>query len=254
MNKRFLVIVLLLAAGTCVAQNKTRFSEIKTIELQSPTDFTGPTPVSVRERYLKACLNLLTLDHGCGLAPSINFGDRIGVNINLFHVSGGRESRTRMAPIGKHEWTDEFTVPLVEPWEPLGPGEQRTLSINASGADGAPGAKGIDGPPGAAGMNGDGTYTPAGRPPAVAPAVETSGKDYASAPAAEQVSSSIKGKDGTVRRDGYAPILEAKKGFIYAVRVVEGDKDYYVLVRVEDVVDGELVKLSYMKLQLPPAL
>lgn len=251
MKISFLAIVLFVAIGTCFAQNKA--VDVNSIELQNAFDTSGAKPTFRQALHHRACLNLITLKHGCGATSAIHFGTQIGVNVNIFQVNSGRDQRTRMVRIGKHEWTDKFTVPIIEPWQALRPGERRTLSVNASGGDGAPGERGLAGSPGG---NADGSYSPA--PPAPPIATSTQGSDrsirksYASADITEQVSSTIKGKDGKVRKDSYTPYLDAKRGHIYAVHVLEGEKDYYVLVRVDEIVDGKSIKLSYMKVDVPP--
>jgi hypothetical protein len=258
MKRIFLAMVLFAAVGVCFAQSEKELSDVKTILLQNSIDTSGPKPVFRRELYHKSCLNLFTLDHGCRATPGIHFGTQIGVNVNIFQVNGGRDFRTRMVLIGNHNWGDKFIVPLVTPWEALGPGDVRTISVNASGADGARGARGSDGGRSVAGMNGDGTYSPtvsaSTAPPSEQLAPGPRSKDYASAPISEQVSSTIKGTDGQVRKDSYTPYVDAKQGYMYAVHVVEGEKDYYVLIRVEEIVDGKQIKLSYLKLDLPPVL
>ena len=248
-----LTVVLLVAVASVPAQQESKVSDLLKIELLSPWDLSGPKPVYVNARAHMACLNLITLKSGCGPFPLVHFGNRMGVNINLFQVSGASEDRTRMLPIGKYDWTDNFTVPVVEPWEPLFPGERRTIVVNTSGGDGAPGAAGSRGQPG---RSGDGTSQPESTVKATSEptSARAPGKDYGSANVTEQVSSSIAGSDGKVRKAPYTPIVEAKKGYIYAVHVMQGVHDFYVLIRVDEIVDGEQVKLSYRKIDLPPVL
>ncbi|MEO8648137.1 MAG: hypothetical protein ABI539_03125 [Acidobacteriota bacterium] len=257
MKMVLIAFVILAAMGTCLAQDNAKLPAIQTVELQNSTHI----PVSDRMRYQKACLNLRTLERGCGAFPAIHFGDQIGVNVNLFQVNGGIDDRTRMVRIGKFNWTDKFTVPSVTPWEPLESGEQRIINVNASGAngtDGAPGVSGADGADGVAGMNGDGTYTPTvqitARAAVPSTARGTRGINYATADVTVQVNSSIKGRDGKVRQDPYTPYVEAKLGYMYAVHVVDGEKDYYMLIRVDEIIDGRSVKLSFIKIDLPTAL
>jgi hypothetical protein len=158
-----------------------------------------------------------------------------------------------MVEIGKYTWTDKFTVPYVEPWSALSPGERRAITVNASGGSGAPGAPGRRGEDGIAGMNGDGTYTPMPRRPpieTIPPPVRTGGKSYATANVKEQVSSTVKGADGKIRNDAYSPMVEVKKDYMYVVHVVDETHDYYVLIHVDDVVRGERIVLSFVKLEL----
>src|SRR5689334_20398572 len=105
MKSVLILIVLLMAVAGCFAQNARPLPEIKRIELYNSVDISGPKPVFNRDLYQKACLNLITLEHGCGSFSTIHFGTQIGVNVNIFQVNGGRENRTRMIRIGKFDWT-----------------------------------------------------------------------------------------------------------------------------------------------------
>ena len=233
-------------------KNESTFKPDK-IELITPWIFngertTGANP-AVRGRN---CFDLIILDHGCGWAPLVAYGDRIGINWDLFHVAGGKVDRTRMVEIGKFDWTDKFTVPYVEPWPALLPGERRTININASGGNGAPGRRGQDGADGIAGMNGDGTYSRIPRPKqteTMPPPIPTSGKSYATAKVREQVSSTVKDSSGKVRSDAYSPMVEVKKGYMYVVRVVDESRDFYVIIHVDDLLRGDRVVLSYWKFE-----
>ena len=75
-------------------------------------------------------------------------------------------------------------------------------------------------------------------------------KDYANVDVKEQVTSAVTAPNGTVRSDPYTPIVEVKKGHMYVVRVVDDSRDFYVIVRVDDLERGERVILSYFKLEL----
>ena len=174
------------------------------------------------------------------------------MNWDLFQINGGYVDRTRMVEIGKYNWTDKFTVPYVEPWPALSPGEKRAITVNASGGSGAAGAPGKRGEDGVAGMNGDGTYTPVPRTKSVdiPSTVRTGSKSYATANVKEQVSSTVKGVDGKIRNDAYSPVVEAKKDHMYVVHVVDQTHDYYVLIHVDNLVRGERIALSFVKLEL----
>ena len=255
MRKLLFFLTISLLGSLSIAAQKPKTSEFKpeTIELITPWVFSGNKAKPSDERRLKSCFNFILMDHGCGGAPQVAYGDRIGINWDLFHIAGGRVDRTRMLEIGKFDWTDKFTVPYVDPWPALAPGEKRTININSSGGNGAPGRRGQDGVDGVAGMNGDGTYTPIRRPKPVETKpqpIPTSGKSYATANVKEQVSSTVKDSTGKVRNDAYSPMVEVKKGYMYVVRVVDESRDFYVIIHVDDLVRGERVKLSYWKLEL----
>ena len=225
-------ILICLAGIATFAQTENPKPEgVVSVELFSPFVEKGGKPGYEPGLYMSSCLDLLRLERRCGGAQAISYGTRIGINDSLFNVHGGQESRTRMIEIGKYDWTDKFTVPEVKLWRPLGPGEQRTVSMNASGADGAPG------------RNADDVFAPfAG--------TQRQGKDYANAPVNEQVGSVVK-KDGKiVRTDPYNPLVVVKKGHMYAVRVFDKTTEHYVLVHVDDVVRGKSVVLSFKKLEV----
>lgn len=261
--KSAVILLAILASVSVYSQKKTEGKfEPETFELMSPWIYKGAIPTPSYERHLKSCLDFVTLSHACGVQPSVSFGDRIGERWDLFHIGGGKVDRTRMVEIGKFGWNDKFTVPYVEPWPILAPGEKRTVTINASGANGStglgglPGTDGVAGADGVAGMNGDGTYTPMPRKePTVVrqPTAPTTGENYATANVKEPVSSTVKGKDGKLRSDAYNPIVEVKKDHMYAVHVLDETHDFYVLIHVDDMEHGEHVRLSFVKLD-PAAL
>jgi len=222
----------------------------ETIELITPWVFNGQRATPSEERRRKSCLDFESLSYDCTRFPSVSYGDRIGLNWDLFQVHGGVIDRTRMVEIGKYNWTDKFTVPYVEPWRALAPGEKRAITINSSGTPVARSRRSIDG---IAGMNGDGTYTAIPRPQPAdksSASSSTGGKTYATANVKEQVSSTVKSVDGKVRDDAYSPEVEVKKGYMYVAHVVDQTHDYYVLIHVDDLVRGERVLLSFVKLEL----
>ncbi|MBK9154822.1 MAG: hypothetical protein IPM25_11500 [Chloracidobacterium sp.] len=256
MKNTISALVLLSLSAICVLGQTDRLPPgVHTLELLSPfvQDSTGRTIGTNPERRGRSCLDLVNLRLGCSREVTVDFGTRMGVNINLFKLNGGKVDRSRMVRIGAYDWTDKFIVPYIEPWSELAPGETRHVAFNVSGGDGPDGKPGL---PGVAGMNGDGTYTPTVIPPA--PIVRSSSKpkrkDYGTADVTEQVSSKIVAKNGKERKDGYTPLVLAKKGHMYAVHVVDGNRDYYVLIRVDDIEEGERIKISFMKLDLTEAL
>lgn len=238
------VVISLLCAAGAIGQKPTLPPGVRSVELLSPflldaNDKAKWDP----SRHESSCLNLITLALGCNRFPAIDFGTRIGVNRDLFKINGGR---TRMVRVGKYGWNDKFTVPFVEPWPPLAPGEQRHITVNASGTSVADDTAGRPGSRGVASMNGDGTYTRIER--------RSAGKTYATADVTKQVSSKVVGKDGKVRNDGYTPLTVAMKGHMYAVHVMDADRDFYVLIHVDEVVTGDRIKISFFKLEVTEAL
>ncbi len=78
--------------------------------------------------------------------------------------------------------------------------------------------------------------------------------DKASARPSNQVNSQIIGKNGKRRADRYSPVLEAKKGYLYVIRLKDDKTDQYVLLRVNDLKRGEKVVISYKRLDVPRSI
>ena len=250
----FLTISLLGCLSVAAQEPKSAVFKPDTIELITPWIIEGNRAKPSPERRLRSCFNFILMAHGCGSVPQVAYGDRIGNNWDVFHIAGGKVDRTRMVEIGKFDWTDKFTVPYIEPWTPLLPGERRNIYINASGGNGAPGLRGSNGADGVVGMNGDGTFTTIPRQTGRKASTRSTlpaGKSYATANIKEQVSSTVKDLNGNVRMDPYSPMVEVKKGYMYVVRVFDEMRDFYVLIHVDDLVRGERVMLSYWKIELP---
>ena len=210
-------------------QAKTPMDEVfKKVELLSPWIFkNGRTNGTDPERRRTSCFDLILLEVGCTRQP-LGYGARIGNNWDIFQTEGGgRDSRTRMIELGKYNWTDKFNIPEVEPWSELKPGEQRHIMINVSGADGADG------------RNADGSYPKVKKP--------KQNVAYADSPLTHQVTSTITMSGKSVRGDGFTPLIEVKLGYMYLVHVVNTRADHYVLIRVEELVRGDRVVLSYFK-------
>src|SRR5262245_4279744 len=103
-------------------------------------------PVRItQEAYDSYNFDLVNLNNGCRTMLCIVYGTRVGDNWDIFNVGGGPTPQTRMVRIGKYKWEDKFTVPHVEPWAKLAPGEKRTVSFNTSGGDGHDGSDGAGG-------------------------------------------------------------------------------------------------------------
>jgi hypothetical protein len=216
-----------------------------TIELITPwIIIPGQKTTFSPERHLKSCLDFESLSYDCVRDPGVSYGTRIGLNWDLFQINGGYIDRTRMVEIGQFGWTDRFTVPYVEPWTALAPGEKRAITVNASGDSIPSSSISKKGSVVIADMNGNGTFTPKMR------STNSTALTYATANVKQQVSSTVRGNDGKVRNDPYSPLVEVKRNYMYVVHVVDQRQDYYMLIHVDDVVHGESVKLSFIKILL----
>lgn len=275
MKKAFLCSVVLLFLGTSVFSQTTPGAQVfdGSVELMSHAIFV-PKQVNGRfyqtqDAHTKSTFDMVSLNNGCRTNLCIYYGDRAGDNWDIFHIGGGAVDRTRMVRIGEYKWTDNFTVPYVEPWAALAPGETRAITFNTSGADGQDGANGQDGADGQDGANGGsggvaqmkgGSVSERRRPRddshasldrSVSESRRPKNADYAHASLDRQVSSTVKTADGKTRNDPYSPVLEAKLGYMYVVHVLDETRDYYLLVRVDELKRGERLVLSYKKLELP---
>lgn len=201
------------------------------------------------ETYAKFQFDLVTLKQGCTSYHCVSYGDRLGNNWDILKVHGGAVNRTRMMMIGKLDWTDKITVPYVEPWSELAPGESRTVTFDTSGGGGRSGSHGLSGANadgstvGVAVLDGESILFP------TVPEM-----DKASAGLSNQVSSQIVSKDGKSRADRYSPVLEAKKGYMYVIRLKDEKVDQYILLRVDELTRGEKVVISYKRLNVPKSI
>lgn len=143
---------------------------------------------------------------------------RAGEDLDWFQSAGAGSNRGLIRDLGELKWTDYFHVPGIEPLPKLKPGEQRTIAVDTSGADGADGAPGADA---------DGVVRQ--RAP-----VNTRPKH-----------------DGKPKID---PIfIKAIAGHLYAIHVVNDTQDFYALFRVENLTRGDNVTISWRLVPVPVA-
>lgn len=176
-----------------------------------------PTWSSVR--FQSSCFNLLALELGGGGVAEICYGNRFGDNWDIFSTGG---SQSRAVDLGEYFGGRKLSVPDLEPWPALKPGETRMVTVNTSGEHGSDGANG-------------GQKTP-DRPAPVLPKTVS-----------QQVTTTIARNGQLVRADNYSPFLQVFKDHMYLIRVFEEDQDYYILFRVDEVMRGDSVKLSFLK-------
>ena len=136
---------------------------------------------------------------------------RAGDDFDWFQSTGTGSNRGLIRDLGELQWTDYFDIPVIEPLPKLKPGEQRTITVDTSGADGADGARGADG---------DGVVRE--RPGDTRP--------------------SRRKHDGKPRID---PVfVKAVVGHLYVIHVVNDTQDFYALFRVESLTRGDNVTIS----------
>jgi hypothetical protein len=181
-------------------------------------------------------------------APRRSQGDvgygflRAGDEFDWLQSSGAQGSRSVILDLGMHAWMDEFTVPVVEPFAKLKPGEQRVVSVDASGADGE------DGRPGAPGRNSADGENVSGA---------TAGMDGADRPdtARLQTTPETPAVPRPPKHDGKVKVsslwVKAIVGHIYVIHVVDDTRDFYALFRVEALQRGDNCTISW-RLIAPP--
>ena len=197
-----LAIVIIAITSSTVAAQKAGTLYSPNIYGNEPRDF---------------CLNFKSgLSRSLAEPCDLRYG-LLGINndFDWFQISMSRDSRGVIKDLGSYTWTDKFEVPVLTPLPKLGPSQQRSVSIDVSGADGAPGAPGT-------------SFSP-GTPVPVRGSVErnvTTPSIVANQP----------GNDGKPKID--PAFVKAIAGHIYAIRVVDEKSDYYALVRVDSVGGG----------------
>ena len=160
----------------------------------------------------------------------------LGDDKDWLEVSAARGSRSVMKDLGLLNWDQAVTVPVVQPLPKLQPGEQRQISIDASGADGADGADGPDGLRGRDGLDADGVLRPKEWP--------VTNLKTTRRPARPK-------HDGKPRVDSM--FVKAIVGHMYVIHVVNETDDFYVLFRVEEIERGSKCTISWRRVPAPTA-
>jgi hypothetical protein len=148
----------------------------------------------------------------------------VGDDHDWFQSSGARGHRSVIKDLGSLNWDQAFTVPVVTPLPKLQPGEQRNITVDASGADGADGAPG---PRGRDGVDGDGVLRPR--------TLETV--------------DSVRARPARPKHDGKPRVdsmfAKAIVGHMYVIHVVHDTDDFYVVFRVDEVERGSSCTVSW---------
>lgn len=170
---------------------------------------------------------------------------RAGEDFDWFQSHASRDDRSLIRDLGRLNWTDQFEVPVIEPLPALKAGEQRTITIDVSGADGADGANGS---PGAAGANGRrGADAGSGQPR----------DDTAEMTPTRTPIPTGNWPPRRPKRDGKPKIdpifVKAIVGHLYAIHVVNDTSDFYALFRVEALTRGDNVTISWRLVPAPVA-
>ncbi len=210
-----LVLTLAFGAGSALVKAQATSGQAPTITLYSRIKYT--------DARSDLCFNL---DAGElipeGRRCDIYYGTlRAGEDFDWFQSGTTTVNRSKIRDLGPYSWTDGFTVPVIEPFPKLKPGETRPVIVDTSGADGA------DGLPGKPAVNGDGTLQ---RPIVV------------DRPSRAK-------NDGTPKID---PIFaKAIVGHMYVIHVIDQTADFYALFRVESLERGDKCTISWRKILAP---
>jgi hypothetical protein len=154
---------------------------------------------------------------------------RIGDEWDWLESSLASDNRSVIGDLGAYEWTGGPKIPWVEPFPKLKPGEQRSFSVDSSGADGKDGAPGVSGRRGA---DGDGIVRsdPEERiPPANPPSRSKRAAGYKVSPV----------------------WVKAIVGHMYVIHVVDETRDFYALFRIDKITRGDNCTISWQPVPAP---
>lgn len=178
---------------------------------------------------------------------------RVNQDFDWFQVSTAAGSRTAIRDLGAHDWDDTFAVPVVEPFPVLKEGEQRRVVVNVDGADGKPGRSASPEPPGEESL----MASSISRVYISSPSVDSPGGPTYNLPVAPPAPAPKRNAASGPRQDGVPrvdPIFaKAVVGHVYAVHVVDGGEDFYVLFRVEALARGDNCTISWKRVPAPAA-
>ncbi|SRR6266436_209252 len=111
---------------------------------QQPVQTASVTLYSVikhRGERLRSCINFKVAVTGPARVPCDLLYGYLQANDELdwFQSSGSEGNRSVIRDLGEFDWSADVPVPVVEPLAKLKPGERRNVTVDVSGADGAPG-------------------------------------------------------------------------------------------------------------------
>lgn len=232
---KYLLLFFLLVSQSvaAIAQKDALPASVSTFTLTSPYADDGHGTLKHNDKVDRNCFDFVSESEvPCRQRWDLVYGNmRAGEDWDWFFVPADRYgSRTRMVSLGKKQWNEVRSLPEVKALPKLKPGEKRVVRVDASGSDGADGDAGIDGAPGANGMNGDGSVSPE-----IFGDTEPGAIGIRSAPSKKAVTTN-------------EHFIKAEEGRMYVLRVVDDEHDFYVLIRVDDIVRGRTATISWMKL------
>jgi hypothetical protein len=222
------LLLLCVCAGSCTVAAQSMATS-STVTLYSA--------IKHRNEQLRSCVNFAEtrarMNASGGSLCDLYYGNMYaGDDWDWFQSSPQRGHRSLVRDLGALAWTDRFTVPIVEPLPKLKPGEQRSISVDTSGADGADGAPGARGRDAA---DADGVVRPRESPEP----------------------SRVENRERPPKHDGKPKIdpvfAKAILGHLYVIHVVDDVSDFYALFRVEALARGDNCTISWKLIPAPEA-
>jgi hypothetical protein len=171
--------------------------------------------------------------NGSGSPADLRYGSLyVGDELDWFESSAAKGNRSVIKDLGPRKWSDEFDIPVVQPLAKLKPGEQRRITIDASGANGA---NGRNGAPGSRLDKSSEIVIPApSRTPDELPPIPEAAPET--------------GK----RKPKVDPMfVRAVIGHMYVIHVVDEARDFYALFRVEALQRGDNCTISWRLIPTP---
>lgn len=177
-------------------------------------------------------------------AWDLNYGSiYIGDDYDWFESSTAQGNWSVIRDLGALLWTTDFKVPVVDPLPKLKPGEQRHITVDASGADGADGKPGSPGRPGIDGEPSASTRFP------------NNDAQVLDATSSVTTDATAQSKSSRPKNDGKSKVdplfVKAIVGHIYVIHVVDETRDYYALFRVEVLQRGDNCTISWKLIPAP---
>jgi hypothetical protein len=175
------------------------------------------------------CFSFITESVSCGRGADLSFGrSPESRKVSWFRASG-EGTRNKIESLGKKDWTNDFKVPVLEPYAKLRPGLQRDPFLNASATRGGS----LSTSQGAANNGGASKF-------------DERTKTFSDA----KSSSGLPGLRGNAKSD-YFPFEKVVLGNMYVMRVVDENNDFYVLFRVDELERGKRAKISWKRIPAP---
>jgi hypothetical protein len=195
-------------------------------------------PAKYRNEPVAFCLNFKT-----GLTSSmrepcdLRYGF-LGINYDFdwLQASASNNSRSIFKDLGPRTWDESFDVPAVAALPKLQPGEQRMISIDASGANGRNGAPGKRGEP---------ARSASGTAPPEQPGRVIWSTDFPDG------SPPVVAQPAPGRPPKVDPIfLKAIAGHMYVAHIVDDNSDFYALFRIDALAD-QVCSISWKLIPTP---